>query len=117
MLNDRRIEELAAEHRISLRTGCFCNPGAGEIAHGLTEQEMRAIFVGGKPLSFMELYELMQKQGKGLSAIRISVGLATTFKDVFRFMGFAAGFRDKSMDDLGALNSRGVSDRTTPDTA
>ncbi len=117
MLNDRRIEELAAEHRISLRTGCFCNPGAGEIAHGLTEQEMRAIFAGTKPLSFMELYELMQKQGKGLSAIRISVGLATTFKDVFRFMGFAAGFRDKTMDDLGALNARVVSDRTTPDTA
>ena len=30
----RRIEELANEERISLRTGCFCNPGAGEVAYG-----------------------------------------------------------------------------------
>ena len=27
---------------ISLRTGCFCNPGAGETAEGLTEDDMRA---------------------------------------------------------------------------
>ena len=28
----RRIEELAGADGISVRTGCFCNPGAGEIA-------------------------------------------------------------------------------------
>jgi hypothetical protein len=27
----RRIEALVAEANISLRTGCFCNPGAGEM--------------------------------------------------------------------------------------
>ena len=29
LLDYRRVEELAGEQRISLRTGCFCNPGAG----------------------------------------------------------------------------------------
>ena len=29
---------------ISLRTGCFCNPGAGEAARGITAPEMRALF-------------------------------------------------------------------------
>ena len=38
--DERRIEELANQTRISLRTGCFCNPGAGEIAHGLAAEEI-----------------------------------------------------------------------------
>jgi len=43
-LDYRRIEELASAQRISLRTGCFCNPGAGagEWAEGLTADDMRA---------------------------------------------------------------------------
>ena len=42
-LDDGRIEQLANWERISLRTGCFCNPGAGEVAHGLTPEIMRHI--------------------------------------------------------------------------
>ena len=34
LLDYRRVEELAGAQRISLRTGCFCNPGAGETAEG-----------------------------------------------------------------------------------
>lgn len=30
-----RIESMATEGKISLRSGCFCNPGAGEAAFGL----------------------------------------------------------------------------------
>jgi selenocysteine lyase/cysteine desulfurase len=29
LVDYRRVEELAGLQRISLRTGCFCNPGAG----------------------------------------------------------------------------------------
>ena len=36
----RVIEQLANEEGISLRTGCFCNPGTGEIVHGITEDEI-----------------------------------------------------------------------------
>jgi molybdenum cofactor sulfurtransferase len=42
LLDYRRVEELAGEAGISLRTGCFCNPGTGEIAEGLTEEDMQA---------------------------------------------------------------------------
>jgi selenocysteine lyase/cysteine desulfurase len=42
LLDYRRVEELAGLQRISLRTGCFCNPGAGETAEGLTEEDMLA---------------------------------------------------------------------------
>ena len=31
-MDHRFIEQKATESSISLRTGCFCNPGAGEVA-------------------------------------------------------------------------------------
>ncbi len=42
LLDYRRVEELAGEQRISLRTGCFCNPGAGETAEGITDEDVTA---------------------------------------------------------------------------
>ena len=42
LLDYRRVEELAGARRISLRTGCFCNPGAGEMAEGITEDDILA---------------------------------------------------------------------------
>ena len=51
LLDYRRVEELAGEEGISLRTGCFCNPGAGEIAEGLTEEDMRAGFTMGEDIN------------------------------------------------------------------
>ncbi len=59
-LDDRRIEELANHRGISLRTGCFCNPGAGEVAHGLGPEIMRSFFVSSTALSFQELRREMQ---------------------------------------------------------
>ena len=44
LIDHRRVEALAGSERISLRTGCFCNPGAGEIAHGLTKEDMDEAF-------------------------------------------------------------------------
>ena len=35
-----------AEQRISVRTGCFCNPGDGEVAHDITRDDMAECFVG-----------------------------------------------------------------------
>jgi selenocysteine lyase/cysteine desulfurase len=48
LLDYRRVEELAGEECISLRTGCFCNPGAGEAAEGLTEEDMLAALTLGR---------------------------------------------------------------------
>ena len=42
LIDYRRIDELAGLEAISLRTGCFCNPGAGEWAEGLTDDDMLA---------------------------------------------------------------------------
>ena len=42
------VEAAAADRRISLRTGCFCNPGASETARGLTARDMEAVFALGQ---------------------------------------------------------------------
>jgi selenocysteine lyase/cysteine desulfurase len=95
---------LASEVGISLRTGCFCNPGAGEIAEGLTAEDMKAGLEGGPDLSLPHFVQIIQHRGnKSAGAIRISVGLATNFADVYRFMSFAAGFRDKDNMNIGKV--------------
>jgi selenocysteine lyase/cysteine desulfurase len=103
-VDDRRVEELANRVNISLRTGCFCNPGAGEIAHRLDTDAMRKWFVRNEPISFLELRErLYTEHDLLMAAIRISVGIASNFADVYRFMCFLQGFVDKTVEDIGRV--------------
>ncbi|MFO1199117.1 MAG: aminotransferase class V-fold PLP-dependent enzyme, partial [Burkholderiaceae bacterium] len=105
LLDYRRIEELAGQQRISLRTGCFCNPGAGESAEGLTEDDMRAGIAEGAEISLPRFQQVMQRRaGKSAGAIRVSLGLASNFADVDAFLRFAAGLRDQSALAIGAVS-------------
>lgn len=104
LLDYRRIEELANHEGISLRTGCFCNPGAGEMAEGLTAEEVRAIMAEEADLTMPRFLQIIQTRGnKSAGAIRVSVGLATNFADVYTFMNFAASFRDKTNLNIGEV--------------
>ncbi len=97
----RRVEAAAAERKISLRTGCFCNPGDGEVAHHVQPQEMAHFFAGQTPGSFYEFYDLLHTTtGKTPSTIRVSLGVASNFADVYRFMAFLATFRDRRAAEL-----------------
>ena len=105
LLDYRRVEELAGAEGISLRTGCFCNPGAGETSEGLTEEDMRAGFTMGQEINLMSFVRLMQERGhKSAGAIRASIGLATNFTDVWRFLRFIAGFRDQTRLTIGDVS-------------
>ena len=100
----RRVEALAGEQRISLRSGCFCNPGAGEVAHDLHRDEMASCFSGGAPLAFSDFLTLIQaRTGKTPSTLRVSLGLASNFADVHRFVAFVETFRDRCAGDLAAV--------------
>jgi molybdenum cofactor sulfurtransferase len=102
LLDYRRIEELAGAEGISLRTGCFCNPGAGETSEGLTEEDMRAGFLMGSEINLLSFVRMMQERGhKSAGAIRASIGLVTNFSDVWRFLHFIAGFRDQARLTIG----------------
>ena len=95
-LDYRKVEALANRENISLRTGCFCNPGTGEIVHNLTQDEMAQAFNRQEQMSFDYFFDWARREhGRNPSTIRISVGIATNFADIYRFMNFLASFIDK----------------------
>ena len=102
VVNESCVEELAGRADISLRTGCFCNPGAAEIASCLGAEEMTKWFGRDEPVSPAELRAgLFREHRRSVAAIRISMGVATNFGDVYRFMSFLRGFVDRTVDDIG----------------
>lgn len=101
LIDHRRIDALAGRAGISLRTGCFCNPGAGELAHGLTEEDMAAAFEDGERMTFEQFLSVLEdRDGKSAGAVRISIGLASNFTDVYKFWEFAQGFIDHTAGEV-----------------
>ncbi len=104
LLNYSRVEELANLRRISLRTGCFCNPGAGEMAEGLTEEDMVAGASASADMTLPRFRQVLQHRGgKSAGAIRVSLGLVTNFSDVYRFVQFVASFEDQTGLTIGEV--------------
>jgi molybdenum cofactor sulfurtransferase len=91
-IDHRSIEQEANKHKISLRTGCFCNPGAGEIALGISKPELAACFTqpGHDQRLSLDDFRLCI-DGKASGAVRASVGLVSNFEDVQVFLKFAEG--------------------------
>jgi selenocysteine lyase/cysteine desulfurase len=86
------VEALANKRNISLRTGCFCNPGAGEMALGLEKDELDTCFAGSDSrMTFDQFRQCID--GKSTGAVRVSVGLVSNFADVEAFLDFIAEFR------------------------
>jgi molybdenum cofactor sulfurtransferase len=104
LLDYRRVEELASAQQISLRTGCFCNPGAGEAAEGVTEEDVRAALEVSPDLTLTRFADVLHQRGsKSAGAIRVSLGIASNFDDVFRVLAFVEGFRDQSRRTVGEV--------------
>ena len=104
LLDYRRVEELASQDRISLRTGCFCNPGAGEAAEGLTEDDVEAAMHENADMTLPRFLQIItHRDGKSAGAIRVSIGLASNFADVHRFVQFAEGLRDQTRMTVGEV--------------
>jgi selenocysteine lyase/cysteine desulfurase len=104
LLDYRRVEELATQNRISLRTGCFCNPGAVETAEGLTESEIAAALEQTPDMTLSRFLEIIAgREGKSAGAIRVSLGLASNFSDVEAFMKFAESLRDQTRMTIGEV--------------
>ncbi len=97
------VERIAGERRISIRTGCFCNPGDGEIAHEITREEMAGCFEDDIPTTLVGCQRLIEDAtGKVPNTMRVSLGIASTFEDVYRFMEFAASMRDVGRADFAS---------------
>jgi molybdenum cofactor sulfurtransferase len=101
LMDHRRIEALANQINISLRTGCFCNPGASEVAHGLTRAEMEKAFEDDTRMTLEQFICILeQNDGKSAGAVRVSVGLVTNFEDVYRFILFARALRNQTAGNI-----------------
>ncbi len=87
------VEKRANTMNISLRTGCFCNPGAGELALGLSKGDMiQCLDRSGSRMSLDEFRQCID--GKSTGAVRISLGLVSNFEDASRFLRFIDLFRE-----------------------
>jgi molybdenum cofactor sulfurtransferase len=90
VIDHRWIEERANLKILSLRTGCFCNPGAGEVALGISSEELTSCFTRpdhDQRLTYDEFRLCID--GKASGAVRVSVGIVSNFADVEAFISFA----------------------------
>ncbi|KID72734.1 cysteine desulfurase, partial [Metarhizium brunneum ARSEF 3297] len=86
LVDERLVALESGRARISLRTGCFCNPGAGEAVFGVAASTLRPL-VGQKGGTFDDFLRMARLPTGG--AIRVSFGVASTCGDVDYFMDFA----------------------------
>ena len=78
------IEERARQENISLRGGCFCNPGGSEIAFGLDSVEGCFDRLGDD----FSVSRFAECTGKTVGAVRASFGIANNEADVQRVIDF-----------------------------
>ena len=91
IVDERYVDRVAGDHNISLRTGCFCNPGAGEVAFTISRETL----VGGEFGEGMTLEDYIRQIGlPSGGAIRASLGLVSNAADLQRFLEFASEFVD-----------------------
>lgn len=92
-IDHRIVEERANAASISLRTGCFCNPGGGEIALGITGTELASCFHQPEHETRLTIEDFrLCIDGKSTGAVRVSLGLVTNVEDVNAFIRFAETF-------------------------
>lgn len=89
-----KIEELSNKNNISLRSGCFCNPGLDETNNCLTNEELSKYFQNRSSGNYWEMIKYLNKMR---GATRVSVGVATNKKDLDTFLLFVKSLKDKSI--------------------
>jgi selenocysteine lyase/cysteine desulfurase len=87
-----QVEKISNDLMISLRSGCFCNPGIDELNHGITAGQMELYFMSRDTWDGKDMMDFI---GKVRGAIRVSVGIATTEKDLNTFLDFVSSLADK----------------------
>jgi selenocysteine lyase/cysteine desulfurase len=94
LIDHRRVEEAANARRVSLRTGCFCNPGAGEVALGLTRGELERCFAASPSgMTYEDFRGCISPEGSG--AVRVSLGAVSDFADVWALVELLREFVER----------------------
>jgi len=82
------VEAAATRARVSVRGGCFCNPGAAEAAFGLTDVRDCLDSLG----SDFTVERFAACTGSAVGAVRVSLGMANNAADVRRVVDVIASF-------------------------
>ncbi|HEX8919029.1 MAG TPA: aminotransferase class V-fold PLP-dependent enzyme [Chloroflexota bacterium] len=90
LIHPKEIEREAGRRKISLRTGCHCNPGAGETALHMTEQQMASLFRSRERMRFERFLHAADAMKEGV--VRASLGIVSNVADVDAFLRFARHF-------------------------
>jgi selenocysteine lyase/cysteine desulfurase len=105
VIDERAVARDTATAGISIRTGCFCNPGAAEGTFGLTKADWRTA-LRGRARTLDQYVDLLGMPSGG--ALRASVGLASNIGDVERFAAFVeTTYTDRVADTDGLAPRRG----------
>ena len=106
------IENQANKKLISIRSGCFCNPGIDEVNHCVSNEEMTQFYSSRKDQSFDSstnyLKYMSQQIGRMRGATRVSFGIATNTKDIETFVDFASKLKNKSISIVDELKGEGM---------
>jgi selenocysteine lyase/cysteine desulfurase len=84
---------MANAKNISIRSGCFCNPGLDETNNCLTTDEIAKYFSSRESGDYQDMIHFLNKMR---GATRVSVGWASTQKDLDAFLEFVGSLRDRS---------------------
>lgn len=86
------IEAMSSDIGISLRAGCFCNPGLDEVNSCVLEE---TLVMNISEIDQNGIDSTIQNFKKVRGAIRVSVGIATVKKDLDAFLSFVKSLKDK----------------------
>ncbi len=91
------VETRARAAGVSLRGGCFCNPGAAEAAFALAPRDLAACLatLGAADVADLSdgfLLRLAACLGRPVGAVRLSLGLASNAHDLARAIAVIASF-------------------------
>ncbi|MDG4808911.1 aminotransferase class V-fold PLP-dependent enzyme [Micromonospora sp. WMMD1120] len=104
LVDERLVARESAAAGFSLRTGCFCNPGAGEGAFGISRTSTRRRLLARVDTIDQYLSALDLPTG---GAVRASFGLASTATDAERLVAFVAStYLNRTVDAGSPLPPR-----------
>ncbi len=103
-VDHRDVESAANAAMISLRTGCFCNPGDGELALGISAEELSSCFVASRARMTIDDFRRCIDD-KSTGAVRVSLGIASNAADVDRLIEFLGTLLDRRAN--GATTDKG----------
>lgn len=94
------IEQMANAKQISIRSGCFCNPGIDEINNCITNDEISKYFLSRDNGNY---YDMIKFLGKMRGATRVSVGIATNKSDLDNFIALVASLKNRTAGKSTAM--------------